>query len=163
MLQIIKSSLISTLSSFVKSSIAQNLRVVGPGVFASTKRTFSQDPVVWKKYAVNDHEQFDQLVINNGQPVIVDFHAEWCEPCHILTPILNALTEKSKHIDLAIVDVEQNQDLVETFDVKAVPAVLAFCNGVIVDKFIGLVDEKRLEALVKKLKLNNNKSCPMPE
>lgn len=72
------------------------------------------------------------------------------------------MTEKSNHIDLAIVDVEQNRDLVETFDVKAVPAVLAFYNGVIVDKFIGLVDEKRLEALIKKLKLKNRESCSMP-
>ncbi|XP_005190199.1 thioredoxin-like [Musca domestica] len=162
MIQIIKSSLVSTLSSLVKSSIVQNLRLVGPAAFTTAKRNFYKNPIVWKRYAVNDHDEFDELVINSGHPVIVDFHAEWCEPCHTLTPLLNALTEKSNHIDLAIVDVEQNRDLVETFDVKAVPAVLAFYNGVIVDKFIGLVDEKRLEALIKKLKLKNRESCSMP-
>ncbi|XP_073831705.1 thioredoxin-like [Musca autumnalis] len=163
MLQIIKSDLISTLKSLVKSAIIRNQYIAGPGsIAAATKRHFSQDTVVCKKYDVNDHEEFDQLVINSDHPVIVDFHAEWCEPCHVLTPLLQALTEKSKHVDLAIVDVELNRDLVETFDVKAVPAVLAFYNGVIVDKFIGLADEKRLEALMKKLKLKNQVACAIP-
>lgn len=87
----------------------------------------------------------------------MNFHAEWCEPCNILTPQLNALTENNDEVDLAIVDVENNTELVETFGVKAVPAVLAFCNGVIVDKFIGLVDNKRLESMI------DNLNCKIPQ
>ncbi|SPP86275.1 blast:Thioredoxin%2C mitochondrial [Drosophila guanche] len=91
-------------------------------------------------------------VINSDNPVIVNFHAEWCDPCKILTPKMLELLENSDEIDVAIIDVETNLDLVETFEVKAVPAVLAFRNGVVVDKFIGLVDANSIETLIDKLK-----------
>lgn len=64
---------------------------------------------------------------------------------------MNELLEHSDAIHLATIDVETNLDLVETFEVKAVPAVLAFRNGVVVDKFIGLVDAKIIDDLIKKL------------
>ncbi|KFB35518.1 hypothetical protein ZHAS_00002286 [Anopheles sinensis] len=91
-------------------------------------------------------------VINSDNPVIVNFHAEWCDPCKILTPKMTELLEPSEEIDLAIVDVDDNAELVQTFEVKAVPAILAFRNGVVVDKFIGLVDANMIENLIGKLK-----------
>lgn len=51
---------------------------------------------------------------------------------------MTELLEPLDDIDLAVVDVDSNIDLVNTFEVKAVPAILAFRNGVVVDKFIGL-------------------------
>lgn len=71
---------------------------------------------------------------------------------------MTELLENSNEIDLAIVDVEDNTELVETFEVKAVPAVLAFRNGVVVDKFIGLVDANSIESLIDKLKRKNRQS-----
>lgn len=70
----------------------------------------------------------------------------------ILTPKMTELLEPMDDIDLAVVDVDSNIDLVNTFEVKAVPAVLAFRNGVVVDKFIGLVDGDMIENLINKLK-----------
>jgi thioredoxin 1 len=54
-------------------------------------------------------------------------------------------------VHLAIIDVENNAELVHAFDVKAVPAVLAVRSGLVVDKFIGLVDADMIENLIKKL------------
>lgn len=68
---------------------------------------------------------------------------------------MEELLQDSTEIDLAIIDVENNTDLVETFEVKAVPAVLAFRNGVVVDKFIGLVDANSIESIIDKLKRKN--------
>lgn len=89
--------------------------------------------------------------MNSENPVIVNFHAEWCEPCHILTPKMKELIEPMDNIDLAIVDVESHAELVHTFEVKAVPAVIAVRNGLVVDKFIGLVDANMIEELITKL------------
>lgn len=69
----------------------------------------------------------------------------------ILTPKMTELLEPLDDIDLAVVDVDSNIDLVNTFEVKAVPAILAFRNGVVVDKFIGLVDQNMIENLIQKL------------
>lgn len=95
---------------------------------------------------------FTPQVINSDNPVIVNFHAEWCDPCKILTPKMIELLENSDDIDLAVIDVDSNAALVETFEVKAVPAVLAFRNGVVIDKFIGLVDANSIETLIMKLR-----------
>lgn len=65
---------------------------------------------------------------------------------------MTGLLENHEDIDLAVVDVDNNADLVHTFEVKAVPAVLAFRNGVVVDKFIGLVDANMIETLINNLK-----------
>lgn len=81
-----------------------------------------------------------------------------CEPCKILTPKLIEMLESQENVDLAIVDVDENAELVHTFEVKAVPAVLGFKNGVVVEKFIGLVDSNMIESLVSKMHNNKNSS-----
>lgn len=89
--------------------------------------------------------------MNSDRPVIVNFHADWCDPCKILTPKLKELIEPLENLDLAIVDVEDHAELVHTFEVKAVPAVLAIRDGLVVDKFIGLVEASEIENLINKM------------
>ncbi|XP_065363764.1 thioredoxin, mitochondrial [Calliphora vicina] len=138
------------------SSSAQNAcQRLAPLAVTATQKCLSQSQTALKKYVVKDHYEFDRKVINSDIPVIVNFHAEWCDPCKILTPKMEELLKDSTEIDLAIIDVENNTDLVETFEVKAVPAVLAFRNGVVVDKFIGLVDANSIESIIDKLKRKN--------
>lgn len=112
-----------------------------------------------KIITIHDHDEFTAKVMNSDNPVIVNFHAEWCEPCHILTPKMKELIEPKDNIDLAVVDVESQPELVHTFEVKAVPAVIAVKDGIVVDKFIGLVDANMIETLINKLdKLDKKKS-----
>ncbi|CAB3388624.1 Hypothetical predicted protein [Cloeon dipterum] len=92
-----------------------------------------------------------EKVLNNDVPVIVNFHAEWCDPCKLLTPKLEELVVPLPGIDLAIIDVESCPELVQAFEVKAVPAVIAVRSGIVVDKFIGLVDAQNIEDFIKKL------------
>lgn len=114
-------------------------------------RNIYQTSNLMKVINISNHNDFVLKVMKSDKPVIVNFHAEWCEPCHILTPKLKELIEPKNNIDLAIVDVEHNAELVDTFEVKAVPAVLAVCNGIVVDKFIGLVDASMIDKLMDKL------------
>ncbi|XP_075233976.1 thioredoxin, mitochondrial [Lycorma delicatula] len=107
--------------------------------------------IVYKSFDVVDSDDFVTNVMNSNVPVIVNFHAEWCEPCHILTPKLKELIGTRDDINLAVVDVEKNAELVHTFEVKAVPAVIAVRNGLVVDKFIGLVDGDMIDNLINKL------------
>lgn len=104
-----------------------------------------------KKFTINNNNEFVDKVLNSRIPVIVSFHAEWCEPCKILTPKLEKLVGPMENLHLAVVDVESNPELVHTFEVKAVPAVIAVSNGLVVDKFIGLIDANMIESLIDKL------------
>lgn len=114
-------------------------------------RNISNSITLNKVITIKNDDEFMSKVMNSDNPVIVNFHAEWCEPCHILTPKMKELIEPLDNIDLAIVDVESHAELVHTFEVKAVPAVLAVRNGLVVDKFIGLVDANMIENLITKL------------
>lgn len=104
-----------------------------------------------KRYDINNNSEFVNKVMNGTVPVIVNFHAEWCDPCRILTPKLIELIEPMEKLDLAIINVEENPELVHVFEVKAVPAVIAISKGLVVDKFIGLVNNEMIENLIQKL------------
>ncbi|XP_033209804.1 thioredoxin, mitochondrial, partial [Belonocnema kinseyi] len=119
------------------------IRVVRPSV-----RGISLLSRVNKKFTINDNNEFVDKVLNSRIPVIVTFHAEWCDPCKILTPKLEELVGPMDDLHLAIVDVESNPELVHTFEVKAVPAVIAISNGLVVDKFIGLVEAGMIKNLI---------------
>ena len=119
-------------------------------------RNLSSTAIVRKSFVIENHDDFVKKVMNSDVPVIVNFHAEWCDPCKILSPKLKEIVEPMEDVNLAVIDVENNAELVHTFEVKAVPAVLAVRNGLVIDKFIGLVDADMIEKLIKKLTGNKN-------
>ncbi|XP_011311910.1 thioredoxin, mitochondrial [Fopius arisanus] len=121
-------------------------------IFRLSRRAISLLSRSNKKFQITDNTEFISKVMNSNVPVIVNFHAEWCDPCKILTPKLEELVGPMEDLHLAIIDVEQNPELVHTFEVKAVPAVIAVSNGLVVDKFIGLVEAGMIENLINKLR-----------
>ncbi len=81
---------------------------------------------------------FDEIVLKSDKPVIVDFWAEWCGPCRIISPIIGEIAEEYK--DKAIVgkvDVDNNPNTAARFGIRNIPTVLYFKNGVVVDKVVG--------------------------
>nr|KAF7421868.1 hypothetical protein H0235_009704 [Vespula pensylvanica] len=93
----------------------------------------------------------EKKVMNGKRTVVVNFHADWCDPCTVLTPKLIELIEPIETLDLAIINLESNPDLADVFSVKAVPAVFAMSNGLVLEKFIGLQDVGMIEKFVEKL------------
>src|SRR5258707_11221676 len=84
------------------------------------------------------------------EPVLVDFWAEWCKPCHRLTPVLEAALE-GREVALAKVDVDANKELARRFDVQGIPAVKAFRNGEVVAEFVGAKSRPAVDAFLDEL------------
>ena len=103
--------------------------------------------------ATNDHThdittaEFPQAVLQRSRevPVVVDFWAEWCAPCKVLSPLLEKVTsEAGGAFDLVKIDVDANQELAAEFGVQGIPTVVAFRDGTAVSQFTGAIPEPAL-------------------
>lgn len=92
---------------------------------------------------VQDAEQFQQLLAaSHQQPVLVDFWADWCQPCKILIPLLTKLAEEyNGAFILAKVNADEQQELVSAAGVRNLPTVKLFKDGAMVDEFMGAKSE----------------------
>lgn len=81
---------------------------------------------------------FDEVVGGSPVPVLVDFWAEWCPPCHALTPILDEIAaEQAGTLRIAKVDADAHPDLSLRFDVMSLPSLLVFVDGRLVKRMVG--------------------------
>ncbi len=90
-------------------------------------------------------ENFQQIIIEASQDklVLIDFWADWCEPCKDLMPILEKLAgEYSQHLILAKVDCEAQQEVAAQFGIRSLPTVMVVQNGQPVDGFAGVQPDK---------------------
>ena len=97
---------------------------------------------------LNENE-FSNEVINSELPVIVDFWAEWCAPCKMLTPILEELSkEMSSHVSFVKVNLDENQDLAMKYSIRSIPSLLIFKEGKHVNTKVGLSSKEDLKSWI---------------
>ncbi len=94
-----------------------------------------------------DHSSFEAAVSDASKPVLVDFWAPWCGPCKAIAPILEELAnEMSDKVKICKVDVDSNSDLAGKYNIRAIPTLLIFKGGQVVEQIVGMTNKADLSA-----------------
>jgi thioredoxin 1 len=82
-------------------------------------------------------ENFDSEVMKSERPVLIDFFATWCGPCRMLSPIIEEIADETVDFKVCKVNVDEEPELSQAFDVASIPTIAVVKNGRLVDKAVG--------------------------
>ena len=89
-------------------------------------------------------DNFESEVIESDLPVLVDFWAEWCQPCHMLAPTIDELAQEYQdRVKIGKVDTDSNREVSVKFGISAIPTIILFQGGQVKKKFVGLTSKEQ--------------------
>ena len=74
-------------------------------------------------------EAFEKEVINSDKPVLVDFYADWCGPCRMMSSVIDEISDERSDIKVCKINVDEQRGLAERFSVQSIPTIMVFKNG----------------------------------
>jgi thioredoxin 1 len=95
-----------------------------------------------------NESNFRELVLESKVPVLVDFYADWCGPCRLLTPVLEEMARENTDAKIVKINVDHSPELAARYRVNAIPSLKVFDKGKVVDEHVGLANEARLRAML---------------
>ena len=95
---------------------------------------------------VINKEEFEKEVLTSKEPVLVDFYADWCGPCRMLAPVMDEISKDHKVFK---VNTDEEEELAMEYGIMSIPCVIAFKDGVEINRSIGLVDKDTILDLIK--------------
>jgi len=95
-------------------------------------------------------ENFDEVVMKNDKPVLIDFYADWCGPCRMVSPIVDKLAEEHPEYTFCKVNVDEASDLALKYEVLNIPSLVTMNKGVFVEKSVGAVPESEILELLQR-------------
>ncbi|ANH73285.1 thioredoxin TrxA [Ralstonia insidiosa] len=92
---------------------------------------------------------FEADVLKSDKPVLVDFWAEWCGPCKMIAPILDEVSKDySEKVQIAKINVDENQGVPAKFGIRGIPTLILFKNGAVAAQKVGALSKSQLTAFL---------------
>ena len=93
-------------------------------------------------------ENFATEVLKSEKPVLLDMYADWCGPCMMMAPEIEAYSEETDKVKVCKLDVDESTDLALTFGVMSIPTVILFDKGREVKRFVGAKEKHQIAEFV---------------
>lgn len=93
-------------------------------------------------------DNFESEVLKSNIPVLVDFNADWCGPCKMLRPILDDIASSRDDYKIVSVNIDDEDELSEVYEVSSIPCLVLFKNGKEVKRNIGLMPREQVESML---------------
>ncbi|NDB81675.1 MAG: thioredoxin [Alphaproteobacteria bacterium] len=94
-------------------------------------------------------EEFEKIITESDVPVLVDFWAEWCGPCRMITPILESVSEEyGSKILMVKMNIDENPQVPSAIGIKSIPTIMIFKAGELLDTKIGMVQKNDLKTWI---------------
>ena len=97
---------------------------------------------------IND-DNFEKEVLESEKIVLIDFFADWCGPCKMLSPIIEQFAKENEKVKVVKINVDELPDLAVKYGVMSIPTLVVIKNGEEVNRSVGLIDKSEILELVK--------------
>lgn len=96
-------------------------------------------------------EEFKEQVLNSEKPVLIDFYADWCGPCRVMSPIVEDVAkEVSENVKVVKINVDEENELTMKYGISSIPTLVFIKNGEVVRNLVGIRDKDELVEFINK-------------
>ena len=92
---------------------------------------------------------FEQI-INTDKPVLIDFYADWCGPCRMVSPLVDEIAEENPQYTIGKINVDNEPELAQAFAVSSIPMLVVIKNGKITNQAVGAMPKDKILELIEK-------------
>lgn len=96
-----------------------------------------------------NRENFESIVMQNDKTVLLDFYADWCNPCRTLMPVIEQISDENPDITVGKINIDEQPELAEKFGVMTIPSLFVIKNGAVVSSSVGVKPKRAILEMVK--------------
>ena len=97
-------------------------------------------------------ENYETEVLKSDKLVLIDFYADWCGPCKMMSPIIDEIAEEvGDKIKVGKINVDENQELAMEYEVMSIPTIIILQNGEVKNSFVGVRENKEIISCLEKM------------